>query len=219
MADIDIQKKQGPNPLPWIVGLVVLVLVAWGIYALVNRDDEPAVATTEAREDVAPADPAAAPPAQPAEPTAGARFQAWVRDSAEAVDQMGLEHEYTREGIRRLAAAIEDLTRRDQTPEVDQHVQRMRTQVQQIEQSDPASVQHANQARAAFMSGVEALEALRQRPHLQGADLQQPLQSARSAAESMDPATPLLEQRGTVHTYFDSMGNAIERAERHQQLR
>ena len=33
------------------------------------------------------------------------------------------------------------------------------------------------------------------------------------------PATPLLEQRGTVHTYFDSMGNAIERAERHQQLR
>jgi hypothetical protein len=38
MADINIERKQGPNVIPWIIGLLVLAVVAW--FLLANRGDD-----------------------------------------------------------------------------------------------------------------------------------------------------------------------------------
>jgi hypothetical protein len=216
MADIDIQKKTGPGIWPWIVGLLLLVLVIWGVAQFMGNDDDTGLATDTTAVPGAFTEPATGMTAQqPAEPSAGARFQAWVRDSAEAVEQMGREHEYTREGIQRLMAALEGLAARDTAPQVQQRLQTAREHVRQIRESDPSSTQHAQQARQAFTSLVEILELLQDRPHLQRANLHQHVQAARQSAESIDPGTQLLQQRAAVHQYFEHMGEAVEAAERH----
>lgn len=212
MADIDIQRKER-GPWPWIIGALVLILVIWGIAELVRTDDPDPVAVDAT---VLPAEPVMPPPVEePAEPTPGARFNAWVRDSAEAADAMGQEHEYTRQGIRRMAAALENLMARDTAPQVQQQVQRMRQQAQAIEQSDTRSLEHASQARQAFLAAVQVLDELRERPHLRQAGLEERVGSARQAAEQVRADMPLLEQRGQVHAFFERVGDAIRRAEEH----
>jgi phage shock protein A len=217
MADIDIQKKER-GPWGWIIGLLALVLIIWGITEVVGRDDADLATITDPVEEGL-VTPAAEQVGEPAASTPGARLDAWMRDSAEALDAMGRQHEYTREGISRIAAAIENLVARDTAPAMQQHVRTMRQQVSALESSDPSSRDHAGQAKQAFVSAVDALEELAQRPHLGGADLDQPLEAARSAAESMAADTPLLEQRARVHEFFSRMSDAITRAERQHLVR
>lgn len=216
MTQIEIQRKRGPGAWPWIIGLLVLALVVWGVVEFMDADDEAAVATNSAAEEAAPAEPVTgpAPLTQPEAPTAGARFQAWVRDSAAALEQMGRQHEYTREGLQRLRAALEELIAREQAPELQQRLEQVREQVQQIEQSEPTSSQHAGAAQQAFTAVVGALETLRQQPHLQQADMQQHVDAARQQAESLQTQQPLLEQRAIVHQFFEAAGAAIQAAER-----
>jgi hypothetical protein len=53
MADIDIQKKEGPGIWPWILGVAVLALVVWGVIEMTGNDrtaadpQEPAVPAAE----------------------------------------------------------------------------------------------------------------------------------------------------------------------------
>ncbi|MFL6202645.1 MAG: hypothetical protein ACJ76J_26030 [Thermoanaerobaculia bacterium] len=39
MAEIRVEKKERRNILPWILGLLLLVLVVWGITEMSDRDD------------------------------------------------------------------------------------------------------------------------------------------------------------------------------------
>lgn len=39
MAEITVQKK-GPGSWAWVLGMLAVVLVAWGVIALMDRDDE-----------------------------------------------------------------------------------------------------------------------------------------------------------------------------------
>jgi hypothetical protein len=55
VADINVERKQGPGIWPWIIGIIILALIAWWLFAR-GRSDQmestPAVDTTTA---VAPA--------------------------------------------------------------------------------------------------------------------------------------------------------------------
>jgi hypothetical protein len=42
MADIDVQRR-GPGILPWVLGLILLALVVWGLSEVLG-DDDPIVA-------------------------------------------------------------------------------------------------------------------------------------------------------------------------------
>jgi len=215
MADIDIERRQR-SPWPWVIGALVLILAVWGLSQWV-RTDQPPVATTDPAQDPA-APPAAVNGVQPAperapETAAADRFQEWVRDSADAVDQTNGPHEYTREGIDRISSTLEDLVGRDPAPAVQQRLEEMRRQRQAIRASDPASLEHANQARSAFLAAVGVLESLQERPELQQTGLDQHVNRTRQAAEQVRTETPLLEQRAEVHEFFTRMGEALQTAE------
>ncbi len=62
MVDINLEKRQGPSVIPWLVGLVVLALLIWGIAALVNtRKTTRAAEAPPGTQPETPAAPAAMP--------------------------------------------------------------------------------------------------------------------------------------------------------------
>lgn len=45
MAEIRVERKERRSLLPWILGLLLLALVAWGLMQMNDRDDDTAVDT------------------------------------------------------------------------------------------------------------------------------------------------------------------------------
>ena len=45
MAEIRVERKERRSLLPWILGLLLLALVVWGLTQMNNRDDDTAVDT------------------------------------------------------------------------------------------------------------------------------------------------------------------------------
>jgi hypothetical protein len=247
MADIDIERKRTAgtgSPWPWIIGLVVVALVAWGIWEWM-RTDEPPVAVEAPMEM-----PATEPAAPPAMEMAGQRLQAWARDSVPQMAQ-GAEMQIVQDGMQRVTNALERLARtgtgtvqtqpttpgqpatpgQPTTPAdqpvtgqpaqptdagVDQRLQQLRQQTQQLAGLDAATPQAANQTRQVFLQAVQVLEDLGRQPQLSQANLQNETGAARTAAESIDMNQPLAQQRQAIQRYFEAMGNAIGRAEQHR---
>jgi hypothetical protein len=197
MADINIERKER-NVWPWIVvGLIVLALIIWWVAirpaprteAVVGPPDTAAVVT----------------PPGPATTNAVADFVRFS-DEGRAAGEVGITHDYTADGIRRLAAALEEVARQQPTreAEVAARIPLLRNHADSL-QADPESQRHANHVRTAFMTGADILEALRRGdPGAEGA-----VRSARQAAESIRGTTPLLQQRRQVRTYFERAADAL----------
>jgi len=47
MAEIKVEKKRSNNILPWILGLVLLALVVWGLSRMGDRDRDRTDTTTD----------------------------------------------------------------------------------------------------------------------------------------------------------------------------
>lgn len=62
MADINVERREGANIWPWIIGLIVLALLIWALAEAFGGDDEVAVEPVPV-ETVEPLPPVAAPPA------------------------------------------------------------------------------------------------------------------------------------------------------------
>jgi len=64
MAEIRVERKKTTNIWPWIIGLILLALVAWGITSAMHRDDNRAgTATTNHAALTLPQTPVSASPA------------------------------------------------------------------------------------------------------------------------------------------------------------
>lgn len=55
MADIGVEPRRGPGVWPWIAGILILALLAWGITSLLGGDDD--VVVEESVPSAAPASP------------------------------------------------------------------------------------------------------------------------------------------------------------------
>lgn len=211
MAELHIEKKDRPV-WPWIaLGVVVLAVVAW---LLMARDDTPRTAAGDAAPgaiaDTTPGaaaradDPAATIDGAPSEVNDYLRYTAEHRSRVDA----GLSHEYTADGIRRLANALGAITERDTVggTEVSSLVDGLRNQADSLERN-PESSRHSRYAREAFVSASELMQALQQRSYPNaGAEVGQ----ARQAAEAVDVNAQLLTQRTQVQGFFDQSARAVQ---------
>ncbi|HEV2132500.1 MAG TPA: hypothetical protein VGR27_15405 [Longimicrobiaceae bacterium] len=211
MADINVERK-GPSIWPWIIGLIVLALLIWALAEMLGGDrvdtaavvDDTVLGTTE----VAPTTPTTDVTAAAA-PAAVQEFVQWV-DRRDPQTDMGLQHEYTSNGLRQLADALESLAQRHgDRPAVQQSIQTMRQQADRLEQSDAASTQHANMTRDAFTSAADAMNTLHQEYHPQASDVDSQVNQVRQAAQAIDTGTPLLQQQERVQTFFDRSRDAV----------
>lgn len=211
MAEIDIQKKEGPSAWTWVLGIIALLALAGVVWALMGTDDDrddtmvgpdtlTAVEDTVAGTDRDPTDGAVA------------EYLEFGRQPAEAEAEMGREHEYTETGIQHLVAALDEVVRADtigQQP-LEERLDGVRERADRITQ-DPESPEHANQVREAFTEAASIIEDLRDRRAPGETALDQHVDATREAAESIDPGSLLLEQRESVRRFFRESGEALDR--------
>ncbi|EMR01923.1 hypothetical protein [Cesiribacter andamanensis] len=236
MAEIRVDRKdENRNPIwPWILGALVLIGLIWGVSELLDRDDDDdrmatrtettdrglayeneeervrnnAVTGYEAQgpvsdyllfvdrnDDDADLDRTNVSD-RPADGTAGTA----------ATTEMGLEHEYTSEGIRKLSAALTALA----ASSTDADIQQKRTAFQQNAdkiQQDPMSLQHANTIRTTFTQAADLMATIKDRSY---PDSDADVDEVREAAEAIDVNEQTLEQKDEVREFFRKSGEAIQ---------
>lgn len=212
MAEINIEKKSGPPAWIWIVGVVVLALIAWAVISMMGGDDRDDWTTAQ---DTAVTTAPAQMPATAAAGTTPEAVQTFRRecavDEGQRTDDMGQDHEFTVNCLQQLAAAIESTARHAAgQANVDAHVQTIRQHAQQIRDSDPMSTQHANWTRDAFDAGVNALESLQQASATPDTQAQGAVAQARQAAQQMRASELHTEQYTHVRSYFRNAAQALE---------
>lgn len=207
MAEIEIQRKKTPI-WPWILGALAVLALLW---FLVSRTGQPSAdqnttaATTTAPRVTAPAtDPTA--PLLPEVQT----FVTFVRDN-EPSEDMGLHHEYTSNGIRNLADALNAIAHR-----TDNHNDRIDTKHQELHQmadriqKDWKSTQHANIIQDAFATSADMIERVQRNlyPHLENQ-----VAEVREAAQAINPQELTLNQKNEVKQFFERASEAIRAME------
>ncbi len=225
MAEIPIERKQGRNWLPLILGLLALLAVL-GFCFTRNRGAE--TATGAAAGAVAPADSTTATPANavagpvPADSaaatntggapavagaTAGGanglidQFTQYVQARDTTQETEG-NHVYTAEGTSRLAAALDGVA--GGNPNISAYADSMRRSIQRLRTSGAQDV-HADDAKAAFSAAVSAMEQIN-RARGRNTDVA----SMRAIYNELSGRRPLLPQLGTVDRFFKAASQALQ---------
>jgi len=209
MANIDIERKSGPPVLPIVLGVLALLVVAGLLWWLLGngdtRDDAaPGAMTQDTAWEAGPATTAAVPQEVQT-------FRQQCGQPGQFRDEMALEHEYEADCMRQLADGIDAVIRRDQVADqpLQQRLQSLRQRADMITQ-DPQATDHADRVRGAAMEASEIIQYMAQNRDAVGANLQQHAQQTRQAAESIDTATPLLQQQERTSRFFATAADALE---------
>jgi hypothetical protein len=203
---IEIERKRAAV-WPWVLGAVLLGAVAWGLSSWMSPDEKTALGEPrEAAPATAPSPKAERVPVEP-ETTGLPAVQSYLRFVADPPVEMGVRHEYTLEGLRRLDAALDAMTEGDAARP--QQLDAFRRHVRRLEQSGHGSLEHADMTKAAFLEAVHVLESIQERRAPQSAAFRARIGSVRAQAEALRADRPLLEQEATVKRFFAEAGHAL----------
>ena len=217
MAEINIERKKSHAGL-WIAA--VLVLLALGAWWATRSDmsGDSLVAGADSIAEGAATTVSEAAGALTNDSAGRARLPANVQsylrwsDERRADTTMSLDHRYTANGIRQLAAALQDLATPGQGAQVTDELARLRNRADTLEQN-PSSTAHADQVRAMFRSLGGLMTAMQQERFPNLAD---DVSAVTRAAESVRADRQLLEQRREVREFFDRSATAVQRMAEHR---
>ena len=205
MAQIHLQRKR-PSIWPGIIAALAIVLLAWLVAETWIVDDDERVDGAVS----APAAPemAATTGTSPAPPADVAAFLTFAANSG--APAAGPAHDYTAGGIRRLAAALDAVTREKQigSQNVRERLQAFGRTAEQI-QANPEATAHSNQVRESFLSAANLMTTMQQDRWPDAADIRRSVEEVRTAAEAVEANRPLLEQTSAVRQFFDRAATAL----------
>lgn len=222
MAEIPIERKEGRNWLPLILGLLALLAILSYCFTRRTPDtaarpaDSTAVATAPAARADTGAGMSAAAPAAAGAATAGAatagaataggangaidQFVQFVQQRDTSNETEG-QHQYTAEGTRRLAAALEGIA--GTSPDIKVYADSMRSAIDRLQRSSANDV-HADDAKAAFSAAVSAMAQI-DRARGRTRDVA----PMRAIYGQLSSKQPLLPQLGTVDRFFKAAADAL----------
>lgn len=217
MADIDIQKKEGPPILPIILGVLAIGAIIAAVLLFTGNDEDRTAAAPGTLPYDTVSDTYGATDAQTT-PTAVTNFRNQCGDASQFGDEMGTEHQHAADCMRQLAESLDAVVSRETVADqpLQQRIAALRERADQITQ-DPAATDHANRVRGAALEASEIIDYIAQNREAVGANLQQHAQQTRQAAEQIDTGTELLEQRDRTSTFFARAGDALEAMSRSAQ--
>ena len=206
MAEIPIERKEGRNWLPLILGVLALLALAFcflrpkGDTAATRPADSAAVAAVPAADSA----PGAAAPAAAAGGANGAidQFVQFVQ-TRDTTNETEGQHQYTAEGTRRLAAALEGIA--GQSPDIKVYADSMRASIDRLQRSSPNDV-HADDAKAAFSAAVSAMAEIDK-----SRGRTNDVAPLRATYQDLSGKRPLLPQLGTVDRFFKAAAENLQK--------
>ncbi len=207
MAEIPIQRKESRNWLPLLLlGLLLLALLGYCFFR--PRDTAPVAAGADStRATTAGADTGrGATGAAAAAGGAGSAVDQYVQfvQQRDTTKETEGQHAYTAEGIRRLAAALDQVAGQNGSSAIQVYADSMRHSVDRLQQSSPKDV-HAEDAKAAFSAAVSAMTTI---DKAQGRTYD--VAPMRALYNQLSPSKPLMPQLGTVQKFFTAAGTALQ---------
>ena len=211
MAEIHVERKGSRSWLWLLVGLAILLaLAAWLVWG--RGGDAPSALGSAAGGSVAGATAGDTAGMATGDTTGAAgagaigSFLSYVEETR-ARQAAGPSHEYTADGVRRLAAAIAELSQRNPgtAGALRAELDAVRAQADSL-QRNPQSTEHARYTREAFRAAAGLMGALQQRHY---SNLSNEVAEVRRAADAVQPDRPLLEQVANVQRFFDQSAAAL----------
>ena len=221
MADIRIEEKPTGTPSwLWLLGLLLLALIAWGLYEAFDDDDD----DIETMEIVDDSDDMARGSDIVSsgntytlidfdDPAAGERYGDLANDyvtyTENMTGEMGLDHEFSHSALTKLAnASVALAAAHGMSSELD--VRDKATMIKQRADAitrDPMSTTHADDIRAAAESIAGILSAVQMKhyPGLEGA-----MADVMKNARDINASTLTLNQKEDVRSFFGSARVALE---------
>ena len=222
MADIRIEEKASPSIWPWILGLLLLALVGWGLVEVFGDDDDDMVAESTEMVDESESEARGSEIVNSGatyslidfdDPQAGERFGDLVNDysvyTADLTGEMGLDHEFSHNALTQLANATVALAAsHGMTSDLNvrEKAQTIKEKAEAITR-DPYAVTHADDIRAAATSIAEILGEI-QTKHYPG--LEDAVAEVSRSASEINPQTLTLDQKEDVRTFFGNARVALE---------
>ena len=222
MAQIRIEEEKtgGTSIWPWIIGLLLLGLVIWGVAEAFDEADEEVYT-----EEVVESDDGVAPVAtgvdennnynsydEPADgeyPYTDAR-QTYLTSTENMEGDMGLGHAYSHRVLTELAQATTSLAR--EKGMTDAGMQDKADRVMQLADDitkDPEATDHADKIKQAALLITEMLENIDQTSY--NGQSRDDLTKLREEAQAIDTSTLTLEQKADVRSFFQQARTVIER--------
>ena len=200
MAEIRVERKEGRNIWPWVLGILAALLVLWYLFGR-NNDSETAGAigpnSPTAQGSIADEPPSAAIRGTPVE-----AFTTFVGGAAPAGSETA--HTYTATGIRLLADALAGTT----GGAADAELANMRKQADALTTSSDRSTKHADMAGSAFKSAAKVFASAEMKGASGG---ESGAATVKAAAEALEPSVPLLKQQARVQAFFEQARQALRR--------
>lgn len=202
---------------PWIVGLLVLLVVAWVVYESYDSDEGEELLEAEIiddgfTEDEWANDELVAEPYATADDfyvaTYDQELDRYEGEYNRLTEQMGLDHDYSQQAMRSLAStmmALVDDWDLENNQEVQQAVETLRQKANAID-NDWRSVQHADMIRTAAMATVDAFDVIQRQAF---PDMEQSVNDIRQAAQQIDPSVQTLNQKDAVRNFFQTSLQAL----------
>lgn len=198
----DFETDDESSVWPWVTGIVMLAMVIW-VAAELSSEDASRVEPGTDMVITAQAQPRPGPAAAIDSIITPAALSAWVSDSAAAPEWTG-DDASVRAGLARLAAALDDLARRTDGPKLQQRA----AALQQSLAGQVWQVAAVDSARAAMLEASAIAGVLHEQLGTVDGESDS-LAGALEAAQELDPAQPLQQQRLIVHRYFTVMAQAL----------
>ncbi|RIV27216.1 hypothetical protein DYU11_02570 [Fibrisoma montanum] len=202
MAEIDIQKKSSPPIWPWILVLLALIGVLAYIFWFRNGETQPAVtpvtdttATTTATN--------AGTLSEPVD-----TYVSWVSDMDNK--EMGLDHEFTHNGLTNLAdalAAVADQVEGVNRSQFESKLNVMKTRADEITRNWKSG-KHGDMIKDAFRASADVMGDLQQASF---PDLQQDVATVTQQINDMDTSTLTLDQRKQVKDVFRAAADVVRK--------
>ena len=202
MAEINVERKRGRNHVPLFLGALVLAFLLWLLSQTQDRD----ATADDSREAVVNTSPGPSAAAVPKVPEEVDEFVTWVQNSP-ADPGLGQEHEYTADGIRRLADALSAVAA--QMPDRRAYAERLASLRERADdvRSAAQSRQHARITRDVFTQVAVLMKDIQA---ARGAESTLVVTQLREAAEAIRPDQELLQQTPAVRQFFERASAALQ---------
>ena len=200
MRELHVERKDR-TVWPWVIGALVVAAILLWLFVWRDRGGTDIV---DAAAPAAPAAPGAV--TDTAVPAGVAEFLRFA-DGQRAAQAAGPSHDYTADGLRHLAGAVDALVERDTVlgRAVGPRVAALRERADAM-QRDAGSTDHAQQAREAFLLAADLLQAIQEGAH---PGLTDRVGEVRQAATAVRADRRLLDQTAEVQRFFDGAAAAL----------